>query len=268
MSDMKVNAVNNTYLNFQSRNRNIRQADDIQRNVRMCFPMMSPTYMDIFYNCHKRVTPDNTRYVRAEEIVDKIDKRISFLRDMFSPDKAKSYNISSDSELDVIKKIKIGNCGERAATVVAGLAANGIYDVETASLHMELKYINKKTGECEYSAQEPVDHMLVIANLEPENKDENNKVVIDSWMGFADSMSGAMQKYKAIYNEKQLKDKLKFHRSMFRVNYAEKYNKIVDYNDFYLSTKLFFKPEEKFDENQLQMLGINLRLKYPELVVN
>ena len=265
---MRINSLQNSYINFQARNKNIKQADDIQRRVRMCFPMMSPTYMDIFYNCHKRNLPDDPKSERAEEIVDKIDKQISLLRNMFSSDKAKSYNISSDSELDVIKKIKIGNCGERAATAVAGLAANGIYDVETASLHMDLRYTNKKTGKCEYSVQEPVDHMLVIANPEPENKDEKNKVVIDSWMGFADSMSGAMQRYKAIYNEKQLKDKLKFHRSMFRINYAEKYNKLVDYNDFYLSTKLFVKPEEKFDENQLQLLGLNCRLKYPELVVD
>ena len=254
---------------FKSKNQNIRKADDIQRTARNNFPFSSPSYCDAFYKTSKSWTPEiKDEY---EKVVTRADKKISAIRDLSS--EAAFEGITFDERnlnapifqtLRGIKFLKVANCHECAALSIAALTANGIYNVNRVNLEAEFKYINKKTGEIEYKATEPIDHTTVIAKM---GKDKKDKVVVDTWLGFADSISGAKGKFKQLLWNSDIREKARLHRSLFRVEKIQKDGVLIDPDkDYELQTKISFKEAEETSQDDMRLIGYYTRCCYPELI--
>ncbi len=266
---MKITPVKNTYISFSARKQDIKKADKIQRLARENFPMLSVTYMDTFYLSHTSKNSNAKLRNRAEEIIKKTDDNIKIIRENASSNK---NNIESTSPyakiLKYAKLMKVGNCDEAARTVLATLAANGYYNSKLASLGIQLDYINKSTGNSEYKGFINADHIFVLTALDKVNPNPKDEIVIDSWMGFADSKSGAIDRYKSIFNQKKLEAQLSYHYSMFRLMEAEKGNGLINPDDYKLETKYTFYYDDVFPPKDMKKLGLYAKKMYPRLVIN
>ena len=260
-------------INFHSRNKNIRKADDIQRRARSEFPILSPSYIDEFYSSTKLIN-GNPVNIKARKIFKKIDKKLTALRKITKePDK---YGVEQTPIqmktpfgllLNCINLLKVGNCGECATTVLAALAANGFYNSQKVYLGLEIQYIDKKTGEIKYREIEPLDHAFVVTTLDKENPKKKDEIVIDSWLGFADSISGAKARYKQMYKQEELDNLLSYHRSMFRLNMAIETGKTIDFNDYKLRTNFIFYPANNSSIEDMRDLGIYSAIMYDNLIL-
>lgn len=271
---MKIKSQNySKSINFYSRNKNIKKADDVQRRARLVFPALSPSYIDEFYSSTRLLneTPINTQ---ARRIFKKIDKKLTTLRKITKePDKYGVEQTPLQKKtpygllLSNMNLLKVGNCEECAATVLAALAANGFYNSQKVYLGLEIKYTDKKTGETKYREIEPLDHAFVVTTLDKENPTEKDKIVIDSWLGFADSTSGANARYKQMYKKEELDNILSYHRSMFRLNMAIETGKTIDLNNYQLRTNFIFYPADNNSIDEMKELGIYSALIYDDLIL-
>ena len=254
---------------FKSRNQSIKKADDIQRTARNNFPYTSPTYCDAFYKTSKKWSSEiKDKY---ERVITRADKKLSAIRDL-SAESAfegvtfdeRNLNAPIFQTLRGIKLLKVANCHECAALSIAALTANGIYDVKRVNLQAEFQYVNKETGEIEYKATEPIDHTTVIAKIGEGKKDE---VVVDTWLGFADDVSGAKGKFKQILWDSDIREKARLHRSLFRVEKIQKDGILIDPDkDYTLHTKINFKEAEKTSQEDMRLIGYYTKCCYPELI--
>ncbi len=271
---MKINSTNYyKSINFYSRNKNIRKADDIQRKARMTFPVFSPSYIDEFYSS-TRLVDDIPVNEKARKIFKKIDRKLTLLRKVTKePDQ---YGIEQTSLqrktpyallLSSMNLLKVGNCEECAATVLSTLAANGFYNAQKVYLGLEIQYLDKKTGEIKYNKCTPLDHSFVVTTLDKENPKEKDKIVIDSWLGFADSIAGANERFKKMLSKDQLDNIYSFHRSMFRLNMYEDTGELINFNDYELRSKLVFYPADNYTEEDMKDLGFYSKLIYDELIL-
>ena len=268
---MKISPQTNFYsVNFSARKKDIRKADDIQRKVRLEFPMASPSYFDTFY---KTIKSTNNRKVNktANRISDRIDSKLRYLRERAERveffDKVIGINTPYATTLNFLKLYKIGNCEEAASSVLSALYANGYTNSHKANLGLNINIKNKKTKQIEYNDTMDIDHTFVITSLEKQEAKPNDYIVIDSWLGFADSISGARAKYKAVYGDKKIKSLSQYCKSMFRVYCAEKYNKIIDLNDYDVETKLVIIPNDRYTDNDYKKLAEYGKEKYPNLLI-
>lgn len=253
---------------FKSKNQNIRKADDIQRTARNNFPFTSPSYFDAFYKTSKNWTPEiKDKY---ENVVTRADRKISAIREL-SSDGAfegitldeKNLNAPIFQTLRGIKLLKAANCHECAALSIAALTANGIYDVKRVNLEAKFQYINKKTGEVEYKATEPIDHTTVVAKIGKEKEE----VIVDTWLGFADSPSGAKGKFKQILWNSDIREKSRLHRSLFRVEKIQKDGILIDPDkDYELQIGINFKEAEETTQEDMRLIGYYSRCCFPELI--
>ena len=253
---------------FKAKNQNIRKADDIQRTARNNFPFISPSYCDAFYKTRKNWTPEiNEKY---ENVVTRADRKLSAIRDL-SAESAfegmtfdeRNLNAPIFQALRGIKILKVANCHECAALSIAALTANGIYDVNRVNLEAEFQYVNKKTGEVEYTAKEPIDHTTVIAKI----GDKKEEVVVDTWLSFADSTSGAKGKFKQILWESDIREKAREHRSLFRLEKMVKDNILINPDeDYVLRTSINLKKAEESSQEDMRLIGYYSRCCFPELI--
>ena len=271
---MKIKSVNSTKsINFHSRNKNIRKADDIQRKARSEFSILNPSYIDEFYSSARLINgaPVN---IKARKIFKKIDKKLTALRKITKePDKYGVEQTPLQKKtpygllLNSINFLKVGNCEECAATVLAALAANGFYNSQKVYLGLEIQYTDKKTGKTKYREIESLDHAFVVTTLDKENPKEKDKIVIDSWLGFADSTSGANARYKQMYKKEKLDNILSYHRSMFRLNMAIETGKTIDFNDYQLRTNFIYYPADNNTIDEMKDLGIYSAIIYDDLIL-
>ena len=179
---MQISPVNNT--NFQARNQTIRFADDIARHVNKCYPRISATKIASFESasCFPECLENLTK--RIKESVR--DERNNLYDDSYSfLDKIKSF-------IKPIKKNRVGNCAESAQLSTIAAKVNGIKDCHLAHLY------NIKG--------EDFDHTVVFVN-------EEKPFIIDAWLGFADYVPKALERYKNEYNyifEAKPEEKLTF----------------------------------------------------------
>ena len=164
-------------INFTSRNKEIRKADDIARVVNIVYPRVSSSNIGNFNNIDKY--PDvHERYInKICELRKDVDNRTS---------KAYAYDCDLVDKIkimpDLIKERKVGNCSE--ATCLAALAAkiNGIDNLNVAILG------SSETG--------VLDHAVLLV----ENKEK--PYIIDSWLGFADYVPNTVNRYISEYGNR------------------------------------------------------------------
>ncbi len=166
---MRITATNN--VNFESKNKTIRIADDIARHVNKCYPRISSSLTDDFVNIYgfrnfkKRINKKTEQYLRYE-ISERFDNADNFIGKILAFVKP-------------VKKYKLGNCGESAQLSAIVAKVNGLKNCYIASL-------KKATGE-------DLDHSVLLVN-------DKKPYVIDAWLGFADYIPNAFNRYKNEFN--------------------------------------------------------------------
>ena len=154
-------------LNFKSRNKTIRFADDIARHVNKCYPRISSSLTDDFVNIcgfrnfKKRINRRTEQYLRYE-ISEKFNEADNFIGKIIAFVKP-------------VKKYKLGNCGESAQLSAIVSKVNGLKNCYVACL-------KKATGE-------DLDHSVLLVN-------DKKPYIIDAWLGFADYLPNAFKRYK------------------------------------------------------------------------
>ena len=154
-------------ISFQSRNKTIRLADDIARHVNKCYPRVSPSMVDDFVNINcfrrlKRRLMDDINDKLRSDISDAFDDGDSFIK------KIKAF-------VKPVKKYRLGNCGESAQLAAIATKINGLKNSYIASL---------KTTD-----NRDLDHSVLYVN-------DKKPYIIDAWLGFADYIPNAIQRYK------------------------------------------------------------------------
>ena len=165
---MEIKKYTPYHANFTSRNPKIRFADDVARQVNKSFPRISSSLLE---------THKFAKRKRFRELIWNISDQVTAMRD-----EKKDRIICADKLIDFIKayigpikKYKVGNCGESAQLSILVAQANGIKNCSKASLMT--------------SRGKDMDHAVVFVDDQP-------PYIIDSWLGFADTVPNAIQRYK------------------------------------------------------------------------
>ena len=192
---MQILATNNT--DFQSRNKTIRFADDIVRRVNNCYPRVSSSRLDDFeyiklFRRFKCKLNERTEHLLRYDISEGFDNTDNFIGKILA-------------FIKPVKKYKLGNCGESAQLSAIVAKVNGLKNCYIASL---------KTKE-----GKNLDHSVLYV-------EDKKPYVIDAWLGFADYVPKAVERYKKEFKHhfnSEVEDKLKFERLIS--DYTEVLNK-------------------------------------------
>jgi hypothetical protein len=98
-----------------------------------------------------------------------------------------------------------------------------------------------------------------------ENPKESDFVVLDSWMGFADSISGAKDRYARFIDENRNKSDFSDSFSLYRIDHFQETGEFLDKTNCEIRHRLVFKDEEKYSEQEMKELGRYSRMMYPHL---
>lgn len=262
---MNISLVNNyTNLTFSARNKDIRKADDIQRHSRQVFPMLSPTYIDEFYISAKQEkdTP-KIQYLNNEMTAEINAARKSHkLKSMTEDNGLCSHPMANFYLYTLLNltKNKIGNCKEASIATIGMLASKGYYDSHKVNLVLRNEFINKQTKKVEFSSEIPLDHAFVITSLNEESRqDDNNKIVLDSWMGFADSVSGAKNRYKHLFTEDKLA-KLKQQSIETFKTHLKLYGEEFDMDKYEMRHNFVFNRSDNLTQKDMKEFGMFVKM--------
>ena len=172
---MKVDKGNNIY--FGSRRPVIRKADDMVRRINQMFPMASSTkylnkknYYDHFPYRNRR---DNITYIKLDSLRKNCEFNLVLER---YGSKSSVFKKCSDL-IDQIKNLKVGNCGECSFLAKVFAECNGLKNIYRADL---------------YCGDEDIDHSVLFI-------DDKKPYIIDPWLGFADYVPKAFERYVGEY---------------------------------------------------------------------
>lgn len=167
-----MNIQNVSNINFTSRQKTIRFADDIARHVNKCYPRISSTLIDDFENASAYRDFRKSLYKRFEkelrtDISDRFDDSESLIGRILAITKP-------------IKESRLGNCGESAMLAEIVAKINGVKNCYIASLMT--------------SEGKNLDHSVLYVQGE-------KPYVIDAWLGFADFVPRAIQRFRSEYSK-------------------------------------------------------------------
>lgn len=261
-------------INFGSKNKYIREADDIARKAKQTFPILSATYADEFY---LSLAPDNisTRSWNARNKVLKLHNKIGVMR--YNVNTKKYTSTQDDKEeftpykniLEGIKSYKVGNCSESAIAALTALCANGFTESQRVELFLHSQYINKKNGKAEFDTLSPLDHSFVITTMNRKKlSDANAKdiIIVDPWLGFADSYSGGLARFKKIFTQARLEEITENNKENFNKMYTGKNGKAINFDDYELKQSFTMKASDFKTPYQLCRFGKYAGGAYKELV--
>jgi len=260
---MKVGSITQyNNFSFRARKKEIKKADSIERAAKANFPMISPTYIDDFYRCAK---PCSINYKKANDISTRVQNDILKRRYSYALLKSKQNapeDIIYALSLHDMKKEKTGNCMENAMAALTVLFANGYYNSERVELFYKASFINKKTGEIEYEDRTPLNHSFVLTDMKKEGEEKGKKnVVIDPWLGFADSLEGARGRFKQFYNGDLSTCKEMFTK-LFKIDKLQKGEQFSP-DDYDIRLDFEFLPCDDFEfESEKRQLGFYARCEF------
>ena len=247
-------------ISFKARKTEIRKADDIQRKTKAEFPMLSSTYVDSFYKTtgkYGRITQDRINlYLHLKK---KIFNLRDNTRESFSVDKYIPYV----KKLGKVKEEHVGNCMESASAAVAALIANGYTNTSRCSLVLNADFINKKSGEVEYSGTTSLDHSFALTDM---NTGKGKNIVVDPWLGFTDSKEGAIARYKQMKTDRDIRSAIYDVANQYFVGKNEMPFDEIEH-DYYIKTRIGF--EECYDvrDKDIQNLSDYTKEHYPNLIL-
>lgn len=266
---MKVSFSLHPNISFKSRNSKIRTADQVMRTSKNTFPVVSSSYIDVFYN-----SKEGEKTGLKRKMSDKIYEKIENIRELERRLVAPRLSLADDDKnvlyapiLQGIAQLRSGNCNESAVATLGALAANKLYDSSITSLYVDTKYFDKETGEIVFERRTPVDHCFVISTMSKPTEDKKDIIVLDSWLSFCDSVAGAMARYKSIFQDSGMKEALNFCESQFRfqkMKNGEEFNE----NDYDVKQKLSFTNNIPTTSKTMEDLGNYCCKKFPSLIIN
>ena len=267
---MKINSIQlNKFQTFGAKNKKIRDADDIMRISVNSFPRLSDTYMDTFYISTQNEQKSPLHHL-AKYISNKVHSKIMAQREVIKKrTNANSTVMPYALTLAGVEKNKTGNCEEAAICALAALTANGIYNSRRMLLYLQTDFIDKKSGECVYSDQSPIDHSFVIttmSDLKLDDAKDKDIIVVDPWLGFTDSLSSAKARFKQIYDASDFNYINEYQKSAFRLKITEQTHKEPDFADYDIKQKLIMVNADKYNEKDMKQLGNFMKVYYDGLV--
>lgn len=159
---------NSNIFAFKSKNKVIRDADNMVRHVNNMFPRVSLSkaacYNNFPYSSLDNIYEETVAYEKLRK-VRKISDLIYSSKESVA-DKCSRY-------LDALRLFPAGNCGESSFLAKIAAEINGIKNAKIASL---------------YNRYEDMDHSVVLVN-------DKKPYIIDCWLGFADYVPNAIQRY-------------------------------------------------------------------------
>ena len=248
---------------FQGRKQTIKNADSVLRTSKETFPFVSSTYIRSFYLSAK---PQSKNYEKALKTTSAIAADINTTRNRASY--AECFDEIEDNRRLVAPYIstinsssfsKTGNCQEQARAMLAVLAANGYYNSKYTSLVFDVSIINKITHKMVYREDIDLKHAFVLTDM---NKEKERNVVIDPWLGFADSKEGAMDRYKSFVPASTLRCAY----NLAKRNFINSQDFPPDIENYVAVGKLKFL-ESKNTKEELEKLGEFIRGNYPEAII-
>ena len=255
---------------FTSRKKEVKKANDIQRRADNSFPMFSPSYLKTFYNVPQKWTKDS-KYDKPMNFAQRLVYRINAERTVERESGSSIFSVTEPPfirTLDRIKSTKIGNCHEASVLTLAALAANGINDAKRYELDLRIDFVNKKTKETLFSHKTDFDHVFTMTAFDKENPTKNDYIVLDSWFGFSDTLSGAKEKYHQMLDTSKYTDIIRDEFSLYRITHFEKTGEFIQRQDYEPRFRFEIKQIDDFNKNYVENLGIYVRNKYPELCLD
>ena len=188
---MKIYTNNNHIYspNFCAKNRIIREADDIVRLANNCYPRLSATLVDGFKIAKKN---------KFTNLKDRLYDKIHLLRTINDENIQNIYYSNSIKLIknvpNTLKKLKCGNCRESSELAILFAKINGIDNAQIVHL---------KTAK-----GKDLDHAIVLVK-------GKKPYIIDAWLGFADYVPKAIERYKKEFNKHFDKRMLKSKKFIF-----------------------------------------------------
>ncbi len=167
---MKVNNLTSQQ-NFTSRNPDIRLADAIVRQANLSYPRLS--YIKLEKSPYKK---------DFKAAIERVGGKLVEVRELSSIElwEKQSALKAIKNIMKWIKELKAGNCGESAELAALAARVNGFKNIKIGS-------IKSKLGRS-------LDHAVLVI-------DNKNPIIIDAWLGFADYVPNALQKYQNEYKK-------------------------------------------------------------------
>lgn len=245
------------------KNPNIKKGDQIQRHARKIFPAFSPTYADVFYHSKAKDCPFLEKKIIE---VNTARECVNLMAINGLCETSVGTEIPQILALNTLETRKKGNCEEFSIATLATLLANGYTDSERKYLCMRTEFVNKETGLTEYCEVDSLDHALVVSSLGKNSKDEKDLYVLDSWLGFADTVKGAKTRYKNLTEQRGKLSKIcSKRRSDFRLKKLLREDVLVDTDKYIQKCTLFFKDADFDTEKVNQDLQKYVNLMYLNL---
>lgn len=229
---MQIN-LSNTYLNknqqsFQSRNPELRFADQVMRNANLQFPRISTTKI------HRRLREFPSVVKAHRDYIVELSERYNLFRTGRPKFKEKPWAFVNIAMED-IQEYMIGNCGESEILGKIALALNGIK--------------SRKAKLAVYKEDQMVvtiDHVFNLVNYREdkmpfEPKTDGKSYVVDLWNGMVDYSPKAFTRYESEYAKYLIPDKDGVPKTLGFV----------------------FRPDFDIDARRLR----SLQKKYPELII-
>ena len=193
---MKINQTNTT---FCARNPIIRKADDIARKVNNTFPRISPSIVE-----------DYSQINKFSMYIFRLKLRMNQVRNLKSHyfDHGTRYIEKALAFFEPIERYKMGNCAESAQMGALAAKINGIENAK-------IKHLRSIYGD-------NLDHMICYV------ENGKNPYVIDPWLGFADYVPNAMQKYAGEYRKHFEMGNLKPNELVFSTPFFDDYCKFLE----------------------------------------
>lgn len=247
---------------FQARKKPIKEADKILRTTKEAFPLVSSSYILSRYSCAK---PNSKHREQALKVANRIFSSIESIRI-----KEKSASIFEKNEneketfapfVDTINSsrfYKTGNCKEQVCAAIGVLAANGYYNSKYTRLALEVTVIKRSTFKEVYKKDIPLGHVLVLTDMNREDCD----IVIDPWLGFADSKEAAIARYKCLVSGIDMKNAMEKAKRL----YLDSMDFPDDENRYITIGRLKLLPFEH-NKDEIEKLGEYMKENYPEVVV-
>ena len=167
-----------------------------------------------------------------------------------------------------IQHYGLANCEEASTLTMASLIANGFPNTFKCSLKLDTMVVDKKTGEIKHTEKDSLDHAFVISTMDKDPKKQDTFYVVDSWFGFADSISGAKARYK------QLIDSAKFKKAEYKAinNFKNRFKTKIDtsliLNNYEIRQSISYDPKEGSSPIEDEKIRECFEEKYPELILD
>ena len=240
---------------FSAKSKEIRKADDIQRKARTVLPFFSPRYAKIYYptttssRLGKKISSD-----KAEELDSMRKERYEFSREISLPEEIQKV-------INDTNRGRIANCGESALITMSTLLANGYTNTHRCAVILSNEIFNKETGDLCFLESYDLDHACVVSTM-AKNGEKKPYIVLDSWHGFADSLSSARARYIQLTNEEELEE----YKSATIAAFEEKSKKRFDSEKYEVKQNINFEIIDSSTEEDDKSIKNIFKKQYKQLI--